>query len=261
MLLAIDIGNTNIVWGLYDQAQLLGNWRVATDPRRTGDEYGVTLNSLLSFSGHSISEVDAAIVSSVVPPANPPVIEMCRRYLRTDPLLVGPDTYTGMEVRYDNPHEIGADRIVNAVAAYDKYGGPLIIVDFGTATTFDAVSADGAYLGGAIAPGIGISAEALFARASRLSRVPLVRPPQAIGRTTEASLQSGIVFGFAGQVDAMVRRIAAEMAGRPRVIATGGLAAMVSQETESVDQIDPLLTLEGLRLIYQRNLALGQRRT
>ena len=257
MLLVIDVGNTNVVLGLYRGGELVRHWRIATAPWRTPDEYAMTFNSLFAYAGHGFEVVKAVALSSVVPSVTPTIVAMCREYLNVDPLTVDHDTDTGLTLCYDNPQEIGADRIVNAVAAYDKYGGPLVVVDFGTATTFDVVSAGGAYLGGAIAPGIGISVEALFARAARLSRVELTRPPAAIGRTTENSLQSGIVFGFAGQVDAVVRRIAAELEGQPRVIATGGLAELVAAESETIEEVDQLLALIGLRLVYERNAATG----
>ena len=254
MLLAVDIGNTNVVAGLYERDQLVAHWRLATETRRTADEYAMSLADLFAWSGFAFAGVRYVIISSVVPPAAPTFADVARRYLGREPLVVGPETDIGMPVRYDNPGEVGADRLVNAVGAYARYGGPLVVVDLGTATTFDAISAAGEYLGGAIAPGIGISAEALFQRAARLSRVELVRPATAIGRTTETSLQSGIIFGFAGQIDAMVRRIAAELGGRPRVIATGGLAQLIAAESETIETVDHLLTLEGLRLIHARAL-------
>jgi len=253
MLLALDIGNTNIVIGLFDGHSLVNHWRVATDERRTADEYALALQALLAQSGRTPREISAIVLSSVVPPLTPVIEGLLAKHYVADVLVVGPETDTGMPLRYLKPYEIGADRIVNAVAAYHKYGGPLVVVDFGTATTFDAVSADGAYLGGAIAPGIGISSEALFQQAARLARVKLVRPEQAIGQTTEAGLQAGIVFGFAGLVDELVRRISAELPTRPRVIATGGLADLVAGEAATIERVDPLLTLEGLRLIHERS--------
>ena len=252
LLLAIDIGNTNVVSGLYEDSQLIAHWRLATELRRTADEYAMALDAMFRWSGQQLAAVRDVIISSVVPPVTPTFVDLASRYLGVEALVVGPTTDIGMPVEYDNPQEVGADRLVNAVAAFDRYGGPLIVVDLGTATTFDAISAAGSYLGGAIAPGIGISAEALFQRAARLSRVQLVSPPSAIGRTTESSLQSGIVFGFAGQIDAMVRRISLELGGQPRVVATGGLAGLIADESETIEIVDPLLTLEGLRLIHRR---------
>lgn len=257
MLLALDIGNTNIVIGLFDGQSLVGHWRLATDTRRTADEYALALQALLAQAGRTPSEITAVALSSVVPPLTPVIVGLLEQQYPAEVLVVGPDTDTGMPLRYLKPYEIGADRIVNAVAAYQKYGGPLVVVDFGTATTFDAVSADGAYLGGAIAPGIGISIEALFQRAARLAGVELAAPEQAIGQTTEAGLQAGIVFGFAGLVDELVRRISAELPERPHVIATGGLADLVAGEASTIEHVDPLLTLEGLRLIHERSRQAG----
>jgi type III pantothenate kinase len=255
VLLAIDIGNTNIVLGLYEGETLRGHWRVATDPRRTADEYAVIVRSLAGAC--QSAAVGGVAVCSVVPAVTPALLEMSRSHLGQEPLVLGPDTYAGIDIEYDSPHDVGPDRIANAVAAYEKYGGPTIVADFGTATTYDAVSAGGAFLGGAIAPGIGISIEALFQRAARLGRVPLKRPSGAIGRTTAGCLQSGIIFGFAGQADAMVRRIAEEIGGRPRVIATGGLAGLVAEATSTIELVDPMLTLDGLKLIYGRSRPAG----
>lgn len=254
MLLAVDIGNTNVLAGLYERSDLLAHWRLATEARRTSDEYAMSLAALFEWAGRDLRCVRHVIISSVVPPVTPVFVDLARRYLGVPALVVGPETDIGMANEYANPQEVGADRLVNAVAAFARYGGPLVVVDLGTATTFDAISAAGAYLGGAICPGIGISAEALFQRAARLSRVQLVRPPAAIGRTTEASLQSGIVFGFAGQVDAMVKRICAELDGVPRVIATGGLAELIAAESTTIEVVDPLLTLSGLQLIHARSI-------
>lgn len=253
VLCVIDIGNTNIVTGLYREQRLLRQWRISTDDHRTDDEYAILLDSFFAGGGFRLADIKAVALSSVVPSVTPAVSDMCRRYLGVTPLVVGPETDTGLKICYENPHEIGADRIVNAVAAYSRYGGPLVVVDFGTATTFDAVTADGSYLGGAIAPGVKISTEALYRQAARLWRVDLVRPKQAIGRNTVSSLQSGIIFGFAGQVDSMVRRIAAELGGSPRVVATGGLAELICGECSTVELVDSILTLEGLRLIHERD--------
>lgn len=253
MLLVADVGNTNIVIGLYEGERLLFHWRISTEPRRTADEHAMVLRSLLAHRGMELEAIDAVALSSVVPAVTPAMVEVCGEYLGLEPLVVGPQTPTGLRLCYDNPLEIGADRIVNAVAAYSRYGGPLIVVDFGTATTFDAITGDGSYLGGAIAPGVGISIEALYERAARLWRVDLFRPKTAIGRDTAGSVRSGVIFGFAGQVDAMVRRIAAELGGSPRVVATGGLAELVCGECSTVERIDPFLTLEGLRLVHERN--------
>ncbi len=256
MLLVIDIGNTNIVAGVYRESSdsLLYHWRLSTDPNRTADEYGLLFKGLFDYDGLSLSGVRAVIISSVVPHLTAALEWTTEKYLKLKPLIVGPGIKTGMNILYEDPKEVGADRIVNAVAAISKYGpGPLIVVDFGTATTFDALSSDGAYLGGAIAPGIGISTEALFEHAAKLSRIELIRPKSVIGRTTVASMQSGIIFGFAGQVDELVRRIKRELGGKPKVVATGGFAPLIAKETSTVDVVDPLLTLEGLRLVYLRN--------
>lgn len=255
MLLVIDIGNTNIVAGVYreNSDELLYHWRLSTDPEKTADEYGLLLKGFFDYHGLPLSGVKAVIVSSVVSPLTQIIEWMAERYLKLRPLVVGPGIKTGMNILYEDPKEVGADRIVNAVAAYSKYGGPLIVVDFGTATTFDAISADGAYLGGAIAPGIGISTEALFERAAKLPRIDLTSPKAVIGKTTVASMQSGIIYGFAGQVDEVARRMRKELGGRAKVVATGGYGPLIAKETSTVDVVDPFLTLEGLRLIYLKN--------
>lgn len=250
MLLAIDVGNTNLVLGVYAGPELRGHWRLSSDQRRTADEYGAAVTALLARGG--IPEVSGAAICSVVPALTPVIAQMCRSYLGQEAMVLGNEGYPGLEIAYDRPEDLGADRIANAVAAYDKYGGPTIVADFGTATTYDAISGSGAFLGGAIAPGIGISTEALFQRAARLGRVPLVRPAAAIGRSTAGCLQSGIIYGFAGQADAMVRRIASELGGSPRVIATGGLATLVAGVSDTIELVDPMLTLDGLRLVYGR---------
>lgn len=254
MILVFDVGNTNIVLGVYKGKELLVDWRMSTATQRTADEYGMLLRAFFDNEGLPIKEVKAIVISSVVPPLMLSLEQMSKKYFGVAPLVVGPGIKTGVPIKYDNPREVGADRIVNAVAGYEIYGGPLIIVDFGTATTFCAISAKGEYLGGAIAPGIGISTEALFARAAKLPRVELVRPATVIGKNTISSMQSGIIFGFAGQVDAIVKRIKGEMAAEnPKVVATGGLAELIAKESETIDVVDPRLTLKGLLLIYDRN--------
>ncbi len=254
MILVFDVGNTNIVLGIFKEDNLAVDWRIATDRRRTADDLGMLIKNLFDIEGMTFREIEAVVVSSVVPPMTPVLTAMCRRYLKQEPLLIEPGVKTGIPLRYENPREIGADRIVNAVAAYQRYGGkPLIVIDFGTATTFCAISASGEYLGGAIAPGIGISTEALFERASKLPRIELVKPQQVIGKNTVASMQSGIYYGFIGQVDGIVARMKEELGDGTVVVATGGLAELICEGTRSVDHVDPFLTLWGLKLIYERN--------
>lgn len=253
MLLVFDIGNSNIVLGTYEGKKLLRHWRISTDRQKTGDEYGMLINNLFRFQGIRMSDVTAIIISSVVPPLVVPLAKMCERYFRLRPLIVGPGIKTGIKLKYENPREIGADRIVNSVGAYEQFGGPLIVVDIGTATTFDIVAGNGDYLGGVIAPGIGISSEALFQRAAQLPRVALVTPRTIICRNTVTAMQAGVIFGFVGQIDEIVRRIKAEMREEMRVIATGGLAKMISRESKTIDKVDNFLTLTGLRVLYERN--------
>jgi len=256
MLLVFDIGNTNIVLGAYVGKELLQHWRISTDRQKTGDEYGMLINNLFAYGGLSIKDIEAVIISSVVPPLVVPLVKMCQRYFNVEPLVVGPGIKTGICIKYENPREVGADRIVNAVAAHHKYGsrGPLIIVDFGTATTFCVIGEKGDYLGGAIAPGIGISTEALFQRAAKLPRIELVKPKSVICRNTVTSMQSGIIYGFVGQVDGIVRRMKDEMGRDAFVVATGGLANLIAMESSSINAVEHFLTLEGLQIIYELNV-------
>jgi len=254
MLLVFDIGNSNIVLGTYEGKKLMRHWRISTDRQKTGDEYGMLINNLFNFQGLKMTDISAIIISSVVPPLVVPLVKMCQRYFKIKPLVVGPGIKTGIRLKYENPREIGADRIVNAVGAHEQYGGPLIVIDIGTATTFDVVDDNGDYLGGAIAPGIGISTEALFQRAAKLPRIELVTPKSVICRNTITSMQAGIIYGFVGQIDEIVRRIKAEMGVNPKVIATGGLATMIAKESTTIDKIDHFLTLTGLRVLYERNM-------
>ncbi len=253
MLLVFDIGNTNIVVGLYDGPSLVHHWRIATDRGKTADDYGMLLHNLFGYHGLDFQGVTGIILSSVVPPLTVPLSRMVLRYFGREPLIVGPGLKTGISIKYDNPREVGADRIVNAVAAHDKYPGALIVVDFGTATTFDAITADGDYLGGAIAPGIGISTEALFQRAAKLPRVELIKPPAVIARNTENSMQAGIIYGYIGLVDELTARMKKELDDAAKVIATGGLANLIASESHQIDVVDSFLTLDGLRIIHDLN--------
>ena len=253
MLLVIDVGNTNMVLGVYKDTELLDHWRISTDRQRTTDEYGVLIRELFYLTALRADDINAIIISSVVPPVVPTLERMCQRYFGLSPLLIGPGVKTGMDIRYDNPREVGADRIVNAVAAYEKYGGPVIIVDFGTATTFCAVDAKGVYLGGSICPGIGISTEALVQRTAKLPRIELKRTDSVICRNTIESMQAGVFYGFVGQVEGIVSRMRRELDMSARVVATGGLAVVIAPATKAIDVVEPMLTLEGLRIIYERN--------
>ena len=253
MLLAVDIGNTNIAFGVFEEETLLATWNIATDLNKTADEYAVLFLNLLPREGLALSDIDHAIICSVVPPLDAIFDELIKRYLRTSPLVISPGVKTGVRIGIDNPREVGADRVVNAAAAHRLYGGPVIIIDFGTATTLDAISEDGEYLGGAIAPGIGIAAEALFTRASKLPRIELVPPEHAIGRNTVTAMQSGVMFGYVGLVESLVARIRQELGGKAKVVATGGLANIIAKETNVIDEVNPNLTLFGLRFIHEMN--------
>jgi type III pantothenate kinase len=259
MLLAIDIGNTNIALGLFEMSpagggRLCADWRLETRSGRTADEYAALLAELFRLARLELSAVRAVAVSSVVPAVLFPIEQLCRKHLKVEPLVIGPGTKSGMPILYENPREVGADRIVNAVAAYKRWPSGAIVVDFGTATTFDVVTARGEYAGGVIAPGLTIAAEALFSATAKLPRVELVRPKAAVGRNTVASIQAGLVFGYAGLVDSIVERIKAEVDFAPHVVGTGGLAPLIAKEARTIAECDDMLTLQGIALIYERNL-------
>ena len=254
MILAIDVGNTHIVLGVFDGTNLLASWRLSTNKERTADELGMFILGLFGHAGLSADQVEAVIVASVVPPIMYTLEHSIKKYFKLDPIVIGPGTKTGINIRYQNPKEVGTDRIVNAVAGYEMYGGPLIIVDMGTATTFCAISSKGEYLGGVICPGIKISAEALFQKAAKLPRIDLVRPDSVIGKNTVSSMQAGIFYGYVGQVDYIVKRMKHEMQEEHvKVIATGGLARLIAEESKTIDLVTSTLTLEGLRIVYERN--------
>lgn len=255
MLLAVDVGNTQTHMGAFDGAELVGDWRFATRGDSTADELALAIVGSLEFRDLELSALDGAIVSTVVPRLGPEYTRVCERHLDTPVLLVGSAVRTGMPIMIDNPRELGSDRLVNAVAAYDRFGERCVSVDFGTSTNFDAVSGDGEYLGGVIGPGLQVSIEALAGRTAKLPRIELAEPATAIGRGTLAALQSGFVFGFAGLVDGIARRMLDELGEPAKVIATGGLAGVIAPLCETVDEVDPYLTLVGLRLIWERNEA------
>jgi type III pantothenate kinase len=258
MLLVIDVGNTNTVLGVFHSSpdathELLAHWRVATLKRQTVDEYGVLFRNLFAMANLKVADIRGIIISSVVPPLDATLRGVCERYFQTKALFIEPGVKTGMPVHYDSPADVGADRIVNGVAAFEKYGGPCIVVDFGTATTFDAISAAGEYMGGVIAPGIGISADALFERTARLPRVEIRRPERVIGTNTVASLQSGLSYGYLGLVDGILERMIAEMGSNTKVVATGGLGILMGRDSKYITEVNDQLTLDGLRIIWERN--------
>jgi type III pantothenate kinase len=254
VLFAVDVGNTQSVLGLFDGAKLVGHWRISTNASLTGDELRVKVAGLLSLSGYSWDGIDHVILASVVPRLTSAWEEVAKLGCECDVMVIGPGLKTGMPIRYDNPHEVGADRIVNGVAAFERFGGPVVIVDFGTATTIDVIAEDGSYLGGAIAPGVETSAEALFSKAARLSKVDLEAPSKVIGTNTRTSIQAGLMLGEAAMVDGLVRRVWSELGAQATVIATGGLAERMGPICETIEHVDMDLTLEGLRIVYDRNV-------
>lgn len=253
MILVMDAGNSSIVIGVYEQDQLKHQWRMETDRHKTEDEYAMQLQSFFTYVGISFEQIKGIIISSVVPPIMFVLETMCKKYFHLKPLIVGPGVKTGLNIKYENPREVGADRIVNAIAAMEMYPVPLIVVDFGTATTFCYINEKGYYMGGAIAPGITISTEALYTNAAKLPRIEIATPPNVVGKNTIAAMQSGIVYGFVGQVEGIVNRMKAQSKEDPLVIATGGMASLIAKESQVIDVVEPYLTLKGLHILYKRN--------
>ncbi|KIL52532.1 type III pantothenate kinase [Jeotgalibacillus soli] len=254
MIFVVDVGNTNTVLGVYEEDRLSHHWRMETNRHKTEDEYGMMVKNLFEHVGITFDQVDGIIISSVVPPIMFALERMCQKYFDLGPLVVGPGIKTGLNIKYDNPKEVGADRIVNAVAGIQDYGGSLIIVDFGTATTYCYINENKEYMGGVIAPGIGISTEALYSKAAKLPRIEIARPDHIIGKSTVTAMQAGIVYGYVGQVEGIVSRMKNEAQSQVKVIATGGLASLIANESSVIDHVDPFLTLKGLQLIYKRNM-------
>lgn len=254
LIFVFDIGNTNMVLGVYDGDNLKHHWRIETNRNKTEDEYGMLIKSLFEHVELTFSDIKGIIISSVVPPIMTALERMCQKYFQVKPLIVGPGMKTGLNIKYENPREVGADRIVNAIAGIHDYGSPLIIVDFGTATTYCYINEKKQYMGGAIAPGIGISTEALYSKAAKLPRIEIARPDDIIGKNTVSAMQAGIFYGYVGQVEGIVKRMKLQAKENPTVIATGGLASLIAKESTVIDVVDPFLTLKGLQLIYKRNM-------